>query len=413
MTASKNPKLRFKDENGKNFPDWKVFKLGDLLQKISTGLNPRNNFVLGEGDCFYITIKNIKNGHLIFDSAEKITLESLQLINNRSSLEEGDLIMSSIGNIGEAFLIKEKPKNWNINESVFSLKPNKNLIRPEFLYYTITNSNMRSYLESHSTGTSFKSIKSGQLKLTPINIPNLEEQIRISKFLENIDIYTQNLKSQKEELEKYKKAVMQKIFSQQLRFKDVNGKDFSDWRLYKFNDFLIEKNIKSKINNQYEVISSTIGGIFSQKEYFNREIASKNNIGYKVIESNDLVFSPQNLWLGNININQRFKYGIVSPSYKIYKVKEDIVLIELLKHLIKSNRMLYEYELSSEQGASVVRRNLNIELFNSIPIRLPSISEQKKISQFIYFIDELIETKSKEIENAENWKKGLMQQMFI
>ena len=68
-------------------------------------------------------------------------------------------------------------------------------------------------------------------------------------------------------------------------------------------DILSERSEKTKVNNQHEVLSSTVKGIFSQREYFSKDIASENNVGYKVIRLHDVVLSPQNLWMGNINYN--------------------------------------------------------------------------------------------------------------
>ena len=75
--------------------------------------------------------------------------------------------------------------------------------------------------------------------------------------------------------------------------------------------------------------------------------------------------------------------------------------------------MLYEYEISSEQGASVVRRNLNIDLFNSIPINIPSLQEQRKIADFLTSLDDLIESKQDQIAHYKSWKRGLVQNLFI
>ena len=92
--------------------------------------------------------------------------------------------------------------------------------------------------------------------------------------------------------------------------------------LYNLSYILQEVNERSVAVNQYQVLSSTVNGIFSQKEYFNKDIASEDNKGYKVIRKDHVVLSPQNLWMGNINYNDRFEIGIVSPSYKVYSIRE-------------------------------------------------------------------------------------------
>lgn len=186
----------------------------------------------------------------------------------------------------------------------------------------------------------------------------------------------------------------------------------SNWIKYEFKDFLEEISEKSTINNQYEVLSSTKEGINLQRDYFNRDIASKDNTGYKILRKNQLVLSPQNLWLGNINVNEDFEIGLVSPSYKIYNLNNKVE-IDYFKHLIKTPRMLYQYETVSEQGASVVRRNLNNKLLEKIEIYMPYLDKQKEIGDFLCLLDSKINLISDNIFKMKEFKKGLLQKMFV
>ena len=196
-----------------------------------------------------------------------------------------------------------------------------------------------------------------------------------------------------------------------LRFKDENGENYPEWEEKKLGDMLEEENIKTTINNEYEILSSTTNGLFSQLEYFNKEVASSNNIGYKILKRNRIVLSPQNLWMGNINFNDKFDIGIVSPSYKIFKVDNSVNSI-FAKYIIKLPKMIFEYEQASEQGASVVRRNLNMDLFKTIKIKLPSLPEQEKIASFLSLFDKKIELQEKKVDSLKEYKKGMMQKMF-
>jgi len=189
-----------------------------------------------------------------------------------------------------------------------------------------------------SQGISVVHLYPSQLKTLKLFYPSLPEQQKIASFLTAVDNKIQLLTKKKELLEQYKKGVMQKIFKQEIRFSDEDGKEFSEWEKTKLGDILIEINEKSSITNQYEVLSSTKEGIFKQIEYFNREIASKDNKGYKILRKNQLVFSPQNLWLGNINLNTQYEIGIVSPSYKIFKIM-DYISTSYIKNLIKTPKI--------------------------------------------------------------------------
>ena len=203
-------KLRFKRDSS-----YSSYKLKDIVTKFSTGLNPRKNFKLNEGgENFYVTIKNFQNGILNLDEkCDKIDDNALKLINKRSDLQKDDLIFASIGRVGEVYLIKDKPLNWNINESVFSLRPNKQLIEPKFLYYLLNSNKVQNYFESNITGSTFKSIKMKDLKNTPVTIPDsFELQNEMIKFLTSVDSKILLIDDELNNMINFKKGLLQQMF---------------------------------------------------------------------------------------------------------------------------------------------------------------------------------------------------------
>lgn len=177
-------------------------------------------------------------------------------------------------------------------------------------------------------------------------------------------------------------------------------------------DILLEHSERTKVNNQHEVLSSTVKGIFSQREYFSKEIASENNVGYKIIHLHDVVLSPQNLWMGNINYNDKYDIGIVSPSYKIFSIAEGYDK-RFVSALLKTHRALYNYMLVSEQGASVVRRNLNMEAFEQLVFKIPSIDKQREVGNAISALQSCLELAIKVKTAYEKQKQWLLTEMFI
>lgn len=175
---------------------------------------------------------------------------------------------------------------------------------------------------------------------------------------------------------------------------------------------LCERSERTKVNNQHEVLSSTVKGIFSQREYFSKDIASENNVGYKVIRLHDVVLSPQNLWMGNINYNDKFDIGIVSPSYKIFSIADGYDK-RFVAAMLKTHRALYNYMLVSEQGASVVRRNLNMEAFEQLVFKMPPIDKQREISNAISALQSRLELAVRTKTAYEKQKQWLLTQMFI
>lgn len=238
------------------------------------------------------------------------------------------------------------------------------------------------------------------LKKVRIPFGNQLEQKKIENFLCCIDerITTQNKIIEK--LETLIKGICNKSLY------TVNG------TAIQLGDILIERKERTVINNQYEVLSSTVKGIFSQREYFSKDIASENNVGYKIIRLHDVVLSPQNLWMGNVNYNDNFEVGIVSPSYKVFSIAENLDK-RYIATLLKTHRALYNYMLVSEQGASIVRRNLNMEAFEQITFKIPPLSKQEKIGNAISILQARI-TSAIRIKTAyEAQKQWLLTQMFI
>ena len=257
------------------------------------------------------------------------------------------------------------------NQSIASILPSDSFYS-EFLYQNVESRYKE--LRDISSGDGGR----GGLNLQMIYnlyIPHcsMQEQKKIGDFLYLLDQRIAIQNKVIEDLKKLKTALEERMLGQ------CQGKQV------RLRDILIERVEKSRINNQYEVLSSTVSGIYSQREYFNKEIASADNTGYKAIHRGDVVLSPQNLWMGNINYNDRFEIGIVSPSYKVFSIDEKFDK-GYIAFLLKTRKALWAYSLVSEQGASIVRRNLNYESFLEISFVIPSLKEQqataKRLSAF-------------------------------
>lgn len=148
-------------------------KLSVIVDQITTGLNPRSNFKLGVGENFYVTIKNIENGSIILnEKCDKIDSSALQIIQKRSKLEIGDVLFTSIEPVGLTYLIQEPPRNWNINESVFSIKRKKTFNFPSYLYYLLSSIEMKNYARNVSTGSIHKGIRHTELLNFEFTLPD-------------------------------------------------------------------------------------------------------------------------------------------------------------------------------------------------------------------------------------------------
>ena len=167
--------------------------LGDVVASTGTGLNPRDNFVLGEGDNYYVTIKNIEQGRVILDNkCDRISDKSLEIINKRSDLKIGDILFTSIEPVGITYLILEKPKNWNINESVFTIRPNYEKVTSEFLYMFLSGDFIKSYTRNVSAGSIHKGVRHSLLKDCKFILPKRntvdEFTLKVQPILIKLDL---------------------------------------------------------------------------------------------------------------------------------------------------------------------------------------------------------------------------------
>ena len=151
---------------------WEVKKLGDCLEHINTGLNPRDNFKLGNGNIKYVTVKNIAmDGSIDFSGCDYVNEEARKMIHARSKISKGDILFASISPLGRCFILHEEPKDWDINESVFSIRP-RSIINSEYLYEYFRSEWFIKKSEKVATGSIFSGIRIQVLTSLPILIPD-------------------------------------------------------------------------------------------------------------------------------------------------------------------------------------------------------------------------------------------------
>ncbi|MFR9020076.1 MAG: restriction endonuclease subunit S [Fusobacterium sp.] len=242
--------------------------------------------------------------------------------------------------------------------------------------------------------------------------PSLEEQEKIGDFLLNIDKKISITEEKLNLFKEYKKGIMQKIFNQELRFKDEKGNDYPEWEEKRLGELLEEYNEKTTTNNQYPILSSTAGGIYLQSEYFNKQTASENNIGYKIIPKGYFTYrSMSDTGNFTFNIQERINFGIVSPAYPVFSTKLEKCNKKFLFFYLNNSDFIKEQILVLKEGGT--RYALSYSKFIKLFSKLPCLEEQQKIADFLSTIDTKIEKISDELENLKEFKKGLLQQMFV
>lgn len=239
-------------------------------------------------------------------------------------------------------------------------------------------------------------------------LPQLPEQQKIASFFTAIDKKISQLKQKKTLLEQYKKGVMQKIFSQQIRFRDENGQEFPKWETKKVGSIIEEYRVITKSNNEYEVLTSSNKGLMLQTDYYGENrITERENIGFNVLPEGYITYrSRSDNGIFTFNLNNIGIKGIVSKYYPVFKIKDGSNYF-FVEYLNSNFKIISQYSIGTSQKV------FPLSAFNSISLDFPSPLEQKKIENFLSSIDNKINHTQTQIENAERWKKGLLQKMFV
>lgn len=196
-------------------------KFKELIQKISTGLNPRNHFKLNSGDIKYITVKNILDtGEIDFNNCDTIDEEALKKVHRRSDISINDILYSSIAPLGRCHIIKNKPFKWDINESVFSIRC-KNDLLCNYVYYLLKSEEFI-YLATHSsTGSIFSGIRITTLNDIDVILPPEDVLIEFNKAIEDKLQLIDKLFNENVKLRAYKEIISSHLVSRKAIIKEV------------------------------------------------------------------------------------------------------------------------------------------------------------------------------------------------
>src|SRR5699024_3846002 len=205
-----------------------------------------------------------------------------------------------------------------------------------------------------------------------------KEQQKIGNFFSKLDRRIELEEKKLALLEEQKKGDMQKVFSQKLRFKDENGKDYPEWEEKKIKDILGERKERSGFG---ELLSVTINdGVVRFNEIDRKDNSSKNKSNYKKVYVNDIAYNSMRMWQG---ASGKSEYeGIVSPAYTILYPKSDNLDMRFIAYYFKTHKMIHVFKRNS-QGLTSDTWNLKYKQLKEININTPIFEEQKKISSFL------------------------------
>ena len=387
------PKLRFKEFDG----DWNSIAIGKFL-KIKSGLGFKAEEYSTEQEIRLLQIENVGYGAVKWTHNVKFVPTNYLDVHKDLVLKEGDLVLAlnrpvTNDQLKIAKLTQEDSPSI-LYQRVGKLDFLKEDIDKEFIFQ-IFKKDVKNYVLNSSIGSDQPFISTTDLYKHKLCIPLKEEQTKIASFLSAVDEKISQLTQKHELLSQYKQGMMQKLFSQQLRFKADDGSEFGEWEDKKLGD------ICSHFQSGKTITSATISDNGAYPVFGGNGLR-----GFTDTYTHDGIFAligRQGALCGNINLVQGENF-ISEHAIAVQANQESSTQwLAMWLDFMQLNR----FSESSAQAGLAVNKLVKFD------IKVPCLEEQTKIANFLSAIDQKIEVVAQQIEQAKTWKKGLLQQMFV
>lgn len=416
------PKLRFKEFDG----DWTKSSLINLAKdkSLNNGVFNDQNKV-GQG----YKLINVLDMYIERDIDEsRLSLLDLDLKEfERNKVKFGDIFFtrSSLVKEGIAFsnVYLGHSQDITYDGHLIKLSPDLEVTNPSFLNYALKTSKVRKQLIQGGKTATMTTIGQQEVGKTTIDFPVLDEQTKIASFLSAVDEKISQLTQKHQLLSQYKQGMMQKLFSQQLRFKADDGSEFGEWEKTKFLDLMVDLwdyrgKTPKKLGMDWgdgEIQSLSALNIkkgfidFDADCHLGSEKLYKTWMNKGDLEKDDIIFTME-APLGNVALIPDDRKYILSQRVVCFKTNKKMVDNKFIFQLILSDQFQSRIE---ELATGTTAKGINQKSMQKIEVALPPKDEQTKIANFLSGIDQKIEVVAQQIEQAKTWKKGLLQQMFV
>jgi len=387
------PQLRFPEFSG----EWMTDELSNLIEISSNKFNPNTS---NESK------KCIELEHLSQETGELLGYtDSTAQASTKNAFTKGQVLFGKLRPYLKKFWLSQF--DGVCSSEIWVLNGKK--LANNYLFQFIQ-TNKFNQIANVSSGSKMPRSDWKYMVQVPFKYTTKPEQQKIAAFLTAVDNKIEQLSKKQALLGEYKKGLMQQIFSQAIRFKADDDSEFPDWEERVLGDYLAHKSKKNK-NNEVDLVLSVSNkkGFITQDEQFDGyQVASKDLTNYKIVEKGEYAYNPSRINVGSIARLKNNTIGIVSPMYVVFKLKnldsiffDNLYQTHLFKHLIKVG------------CSGSVRDSLNFNDMADFVFSFPSLEEQAKIANFLSSIDSKIEQVGKQLDESKQFKKALLQQMFV
>lgn len=399
------PKLRFKREDGTDYPEWEKDKWSALGDFVASGTLSKADLAETGTPCILYGELYTKYGEIAH------TIYSKTSATSHTFSQYDDVILPKSGETPEDISTATcvPYDNISLGGDLIVFRHNEKVIGA-YLSYLISN-RAKNAIASIAQGKSVVHINEKSLANIELSYPDTEEQQKIADFLSTVDEVIAQSEAEVQNLEQQKKAAMQKIFSQEVRFKREDGTDYPEWEKQRIGDLFYKVNERN--NGQFDKTK----WISVAKMYYQvPDKVTSNNIDTRtyVMRIGDMAFEghPNSDFLFGRFVVNDIGDGVISELFPIYRHKTEYVL-KYWKYAIQIEKVMAHIYRRSITSSGASSNKLNDDDFQRESICVPCLEEQKKIADFLSAYDEAISYAKQELDKWKELKKGLLQQMFV
>ena len=384
------PQLRFKGFNDR----WKLELLGNTC-RVTTGGKDTQNRIDGGAYPFFVRSNTVER------------------INSYSF--DGEAILTSGDGVGVGKNFHYINGKFDFHQRVYALLEFKVNYSGKFIYQLFVEKFHKRVMRL-SAKNSVDSVRMNMITEMNIGFPTLPEQKKIASFLSAVDEKIQQLTRKKELLEQYKKGIMQQLFSGKLRFKDEKGKAFPKWEEKTLVKYIIDYRLGGNYVNTEEITEYPL----IKMGNLGRGNINLNKLEYIPVDS---VIDPKDeIKYGDLFFNTRNTLDLVGKVSIWRNELPKAYYNSNLMYLKFENNFFMNYRLNSYEGVKALKRfatgttsvaAIYTKDLLKLELSIPCLEEQKKIADYLSNIDNKIESVTKQITQTQNFKKGLLQQMFV
>lgn len=392
--------------------NWEKVKLEDICINITDGVHNTVKDTINE-KYYLLSCKNIKNGNVRIDKYDRtISKETLERLRKRTQLAKGDVLLSSVGTIGETAIVKEEYPHYEFQRSVAIFKPDRRYITPKFLFYSLNNK--KKVLQSMAEGAVQQCLFINPLKQFQISIPPLDEQRKIAGILSALDDRIELNNKINRNLEAQAQAIFKSWFIDFEPFK--NGKFIDSelgripegWKVKELGK--VSKNIREKVASRTNIpVLSAVkeGHLILSEEYFSKQVYSKSLSKYILVKENDYAYNPARVNIGSLGRNTICSLGCVSPVYVVFEIDDNYLAFFDLYFKMKS----FKNEVKLRASGSV-RQTLSYDDFSLIKVIYPPKSVSSKFNKLSAVLSEKIIRNKKESRSLAQLRDTLLPKLM-